>query len=1579
MLKKFLLFRPYIMLLKYIKELKIIFYLHQTKKVKFFGMNYYIIQKKILHILQLIKYLIDTNLIILYFIILFSHINVSKKIDISLLNSENYIIMNIQGALEQPILNNEIIAEGNFILPNKIKINEGPETDITENIVQGLTLENNTIKLIWNNNISTFLIYRKMFKGLTNIINIDLTRFDFSNANSLESFFEGCNSLKSIDLSNADLKNVQNMNFMFRGCTSLISINFSNTKTNKLEKLIETFFGCENILSIDLSSFDTPNLLDLSNIFQLCHSLKYINLENFNTSKVTNMNGMFSNCKSLESLNLSFFNTESVIYMDRMFDQCNSLTSLDLSVFYTQSLISIYAAFSGCKKLEYLEVCNFDTTSVENMGLLFNECCSLKSLNLSNFNTPSLTNIFHMFWGCNELEFLDINHFNTNKITDMQELFMGCKSLKSLNLSNFDTALVENMIGMFQGCKKLLIIDLSSFKTEAVTQMDHMFGWCNSLKSLNLNNFYTPNLGSMSELFLECTSLESLDISNFNTSKITDMSNLFLGCESLKYLIQNFDTSSVTQMGNMFLRCKKLEILNISNFNTESVKSMFHMFDNCQSLMSLDISNFHTPLLENMEKMFLDCLALTSLDISNLDTSKIKNMDYLFNNCVELKSLNLSNFNTSSTVGMSFMFNLCRNLRYLDISNFDTSNVSDMGHMFGECNSLTSLNLSNFNTTLVTNIQNMFYNCYTLEALDITNFNTEKITNLGGLFINCNNLKTLNLSNFVINDENIIIGSMIAANNPNLILCFNKSMMPSSFLNEVSQYENNCLKVCLINSKKFILKNEMCVENCNGENIDKYEYQNICYPECPIRTYLINNSTHLCEDCPNYYINDNNTCIDIIPEGYYLNDTLGKIIYKCPSKCRNCLLESIIDNLCISCNENYYPKLIYSSINRFFYECNNISEEDGSYNLNISYNSEIIEGSKGNKYKNSEFVNNYINTNSNNYELINTHSTNIEDYVDNSSFNNYINRTNINDKKEYTYLYEVNPFSEEIKKNFTHTYIDIEEKVINFLKNKFLLDEEDKIYMTISETTKNDSYMAIIDYIYKYTLENGENLNLSSIEEDIYINIYVPIIDLELAKFDLNKHFAEQGYDIYDINSKFYNDFCDITLTDRKKDIYPNNITLCKSNCKYSGVNIEEKRVICTCNLNPNKSYDNEEKLLDEDDGNFVTYLLDNINYKIFECYSLFFDYENLMKSYPFYIIIIIFFIIQIIDFIYIFYTLRRLKIIMAKEMPVIKNEKERIIEYSKKFSLTQNINKMNNAPKKKKSLDNNKNNSKSIRSNRKSENNLFIYVLNNNKLLNNINLPDQIKGNNNEKRDRIFKDEDNKNLSKDYFTNLEKEEDINELPYTKAIIVDKRNVFQIFYSFIIDKLEFISILFSNNKIKIILFAEYIMSLLINFFFNALLYSDEVVSNKYHNNGELDFLVSLLLSILSNVITSIFCYYLKYSNGVEERINLILDLRNDFHFYRNLMFFLSRLKLKFICFYIFQLIIFWGIMYYIVIFCVLYSCSQTSLIINYCYSLVESIITSIVISLIILVTRKIGIICKNKNFYNISKYINKKF
>ena len=65
-----------------------------------------------------------------------------------------------------------------------------------------------------------------------------------------------------------------------------------------------------------------------------------------------------------------------------------------------------------------------------------------------------------------------------------------------------------------------------------------------------------------------------------------------------------------------------------------------------------------------------------------------------------------------------------------------------------------------------------------------------------------------------------------------------------------------------------------------------------------------------------------------------------------------------------------------------------------------------------------------------------------------------------------------------------------------------------------------------------------------------------------------------------------------------------------------------------------------------------------------------------------------------------------------------------------------------------------------------------------------------------------------------------------------------------------------------------ILLREFILSLLINFYFNTFLYSDDVVSNKRHNNGRLDFFVTLVLSLMSNIITSFISYLIDFSDIV---------------------------------------------------------------------------------------------------------------
>ena len=221
--------------------------------------------------------------------------------------------------------------------------------------------------------------------------------------------------------------------------------------------------------------------------------------------------------------------------------------------------------------------------------------------------------------------------------------------------------------------------------------------------------------------------------------------------------------------------------------------------------------------------------------------------------------------------------------------------------------------------------------------------------------------------------------------------------------------------------------------------------------------------------------------------------------------------------------------------------------------------------------------------------------------------------------------------------------------------------------------------------------------------------------------------------------------------------------------------------------------------------------------------------------------------------------------------------------------------------------------------------------------------------------------------------------EEINDLTYDQALRLDKRSIFRILYSLIIQKFELINLMCNKQQLKVMLISEYILSLLFNFFFNTLLYSDDVVSNKYHNNGELDIIVTLVLSLLSNIITSIVCFYINYSKGIDERSQLIKELKIKKYYLKNVGIFFKYLKLKFICFFISEIILVSGCYYYIVIFCIVYSKSKDSLIINYLTSLLEGLITSTAIIIIILVTRKIGLACLNRYLYNTSKYINNKF
>jgi len=109
------------------------------------------------------------------------------------------------------------------------------------------------------------------------------------------------------------------------------------------------------------------------------------------------------------------------------------------------------------------------------------------------------------------------------------------------------------------------------------------------------------------------------------------------------------------------------------------------------------------------------------------------------------------------------------------------------------------------------------------------------------------------------------------------------------------------------------------------------------------------------------------------------------------------------------------------------------------------------------------------------------------------------------------------------------------------------LDKDINIYVLIADYYNNkDENFSTNDMEFVILLENGNEI---SINRDIIANISAPITNFELIKYNYAIYFEEKGYDIYDKNSRFYNDIClqisfgnnDIVIDDKKEEIFPNN------------------------------------------------------------------------------------------------------------------------------------------------------------------------------------------------------------------------------------------------------------------------------------------------------------------------------------------------------------------------------------------------------------------------------------------------------
>ena len=136
--------------------------------------------------------------------------------------------------------------------------------------------------------------------------NIKLVVFDASFANArpttCSKWFQGFENLKQIKgIENLNTANVKDMNGMFKGCSNLAELDVTHFNTAKVTTMNSMFTRCSNLAELDVTHFNTANVTNMQGMFSSCSALTTIYAsDKFVTGQVTDGSNMFSNCTNLK-------------------------------------------------------------------------------------------------------------------------------------------------------------------------------------------------------------------------------------------------------------------------------------------------------------------------------------------------------------------------------------------------------------------------------------------------------------------------------------------------------------------------------------------------------------------------------------------------------------------------------------------------------------------------------------------------------------------------------------------------------------------------------------------------------------------------------------------------------------------------------------------------------------------------------------------------------------------------------------------------------------------------------------------------------------------------------------------------------------------------------------------------------------------------------------------------------------------------------------------------------------------------------------------------------------------------------
>ena len=1267
-------------------------------------------------------------------------------------------------------------------------------------------------------------------------------------------------------------------------------------------------------------------------------------------------------------LSESFLSLPDKVYIDNVEQERNKWENKYINISskyqaikleWNDKLLSTSKMFMDLKQVYEVDLSGFDSSFVTDTSYMFKGCDFILSINFNGFTTSSVKNMQAMFYWMGSIGSIDVSHFDTSQVTDMSLLFNKCGSLNHIDVSNFNTSSVTSMAAMF-GDSGFLFLNLSNFDTRKVQNMESMICYCRHLTSVDISSFDTSSCGSFLYMFSHSTSLKSLNLSHFDTSRAGHLIGMFLYCESLEVLdISSFKTGHMWSFWDMFNGCKKITSINLDNFDTTNIVNMAQMFKDCHSLKSLDLSIFKTSKLETMQEMFANCVFLTSVVLSSFDTSKVNNMEATFSNCVFLNPLN--------------------------ISNFRTSNVKTMKNMFFNCASLTSLNILNFDTTKVADMTSMFEKCVGLKNLDISTFYPNNNEIYSKMFFGCTNLLYVNFYNYYEN-ENTTYNDIITEAHPQIILCIHVKKEARIYQSYPDHLDIECLRPD--KDPTTIITTHTPTEKPTT----------VVTTHTPTEKPTTIVTTHTPTEKPTTIVTTHTPAEKITTNV----ETTNKPSEKTENVEKTELLE---ENQQKTNSDN---KFIFSSIPKF-------PELDESKSSSFPINTESINSI-------NSYANNIVQTTiiSSEYTIVNNVVYLFNRY-NNTLIYNYLVEFMLQDfhgisgqkmyiKGENGFMFEITTEENEkvilknkIRNQLNSSVIDLGE-CSNLLKNKYFPNNDNVslILLKFEKMTKNSTEKNIQLEVYEPF--NQTKLDIS-ICRNTSIDFYIPT-QLSEKTQKLIEYLEQLGYDVFNLNSPFYTDFCtqyttpegtDMTLDDRKKYIYEAimNEVNCQENCQFSSYDSEKRYLECSCNIHEDINTIDYKKFNLKKMYNTFYDVLKYSNYKVIFCYKLVFTLKNFDFNKGCWIIFILFILYMTQLYIYLCKKISPFKLYIARDKFGEKIEEKKkhknelkIHHFQKETNvnvLTEKLDLASNSqfpPKKTNSEKNKRYEGKN------SDTNILKSKLKDNFSRNNDNLNDKKKKyskfvkNSTKTNDTVFKENDiinKEDKKKEYLTKAKLDDfELNNLDYEEALMFDKRSFIQMFWSVLKREHILLFTFFFHNDYNLYYAknARFIFLLATDMAMNVFFFSDETMNKIYLSYGEYDFVQQIPQIIYSKLLSNLIEVFLCFSMLTDKHYYQIKALTKSDK--KEIFDIIKCARTKLIIFFVFTFLVFLFYWYLVTAFCAVYINTQIIFIKNSLLSYAFGFITTFIIYFFPSLLRYISLRCKCCNLkfmYTLSEII----